>query len=141
MPASSAPPPGTFAELFVSSAATATGAAILGKDNRLAVSGRRFSRGEEIVLTVREGAFLSQVVRADENGRFSTIIQIPEDLPYGPFTIEAAREGKAGSPPFAAFAKAYGDDELAEREMQEKSGAEEKGEHEREPKSEPEPRR
>jgi hypothetical protein len=133
-PAPSAPTPGTFVELLVSSAASATGIAILGEDNRLAVSGRGFSKGEEVVLTIREGAFLKQAVRADENGRFSTIVQIPEDLPYGPFTIEAARKGKAGSPPFAAFAKSYADDELLEREMREKAGEEEKDEHEREQK-------
>ena len=100
---------------------------MLGEDHRLAVSGRGFSKGEEIVLTIREGPFLNEVVRADESGRFSTSIQMSDDLPYGPFTIEAAREGKAGPPPFAAFAKAYGDDELLEREMRQKSGAEEKG--------------
>ena len=115
--APSTPAPGTFAELFVSSSAPATGIAILGQDNRLAVSGRGFSTGEEIVLTIREGAFLNQTVRADTNGRFSTIIRISEDLPYGRFTIEAARKGQVGPSPFAAFAKGYADDELAEREQ------------------------
>jgi hypothetical protein len=127
-PAPSTPEPGTFAELFVSSSATATGTAILGKDDGLAVSGRGFSKGEEMVLTIREGAFLNQVVRADENGRFSTVIQVPDDLPYGPFTIEATRENKAGPPPFAVFAKAYADNELEEREMREMREKAESGE-------------
>ena len=93
------------------------------------MSGRGFSKGEEIVLTIREGPFL--VNRSGTRPRewpLFDCIQVPDDLPYGPFTIEAAREGKAGPPPFAAFAKAYADDELEEREMREKSDAEEKGE-------------
>ena len=124
-PALHAPAPGTFAELFVSSSAPATGTAILGKDNRLAVSGRGFSNGEEIVLTIREGAFLKQAVRADQNGRFSTIIVVPADLPYGRFTIEAAREGKPGPPPFAVFAKSYADESSAERKGHKKDGEKE----------------
>jgi hypothetical protein len=127
-PALGVPEPGTTAELLVSSEVPATGVAILGEDNRLAVSGRGFAKDEDIVLTIREGAFLKRPVRTDENGRFSTIVQMPADLPYGPFTIEATREGKGGSPPFASFTKAYVDDELAERKMREK---EEKGGHER----------
>lgn len=123
------PEPGTFAEVFVSSSAAATGGAILDEDNRLLVSGRGFDKGENIALKIREGEFLKQNVSADENGRFSTIVQIPEDLPYGSFTIEAAREGKAGPQPFASFAKAYSDNELLERAKREKNGSEDENEH------------
>ena len=58
-----------------------------------------------------------KVPRLAGTRRFSTMVQIPEDLPYGSFTIEAAREGKVGPPPFASFAKAYSDDELLERKI------------------------
>ena len=51
------------------------------------------------MLRIREGEFLKQNLNADENGRFSTIVQFPEDLPYGSFTIEAVREGKGAPSP------------------------------------------
>jgi hypothetical protein len=139
-PALAAPQPGTVAELFVSSSASPTGVAMLGEDNRLVLSGRGFSKDEEIVLRIREGDFLKQDVRADENGRFSTMVQVPDDLPYGFFTIEAAREEKTGPPPVGSFAKGYSDDELAEHQMRERDGGEETPEPEREQKNESEPR-
>jgi hypothetical protein len=125
-----APAPGDYAELFLASSGVPGGTTILGEDNRLAVSGRGFSKGEQIMLTIREGAFLKQAVNADKDGRFSVVVRLPEDLPYGPFTIEAEREGKAGPQPFAVFAKAYTDDEVAGRGAHEKDGAEEKGQTE-----------
>jgi hypothetical protein len=118
-PAPSTRPPGTFAELLITSSAQATGTAILGEDNHLAVSGRGFSRNEKIVLIIGESASLRQAARADENGRFATIMQLPADLPFGYFRIEAKREAKGESSPFATFAKAYSDDELLERERRE----------------------
>ena len=132
-PAPATPEPGTMAELLVSSTAPSTGEAMLGADNRLAISGRGFSKDEKVVLTIREGAFLDEPVHADATGRFSTIVLIPADLPYGPFTIEATRQGKAGPPPIGAFAKGYADDELEEREIREKEGAGEKGERDGDP--------
>jgi hypothetical protein len=54
--------------------------------------------------------FLTQTVRADGNGRFATVLRLPDDLPHGGFTIEAARQGKNGPTVFAQFAKAYADD-------------------------------
>jgi hypothetical protein len=137
-PGPATPEPGSVAELLVS--APATGAATMGDDNTLAVSGRGFDKNEAIVLTIREGTFLKQAERADENGSFSTIVRMPDDLPYGLFTIEAAREGKSGPPPFVGFVKGYTDDELAERAMRAKTGADHEGEAEDEQESGPEPR-
>jgi hypothetical protein len=124
-PASPAPAPASFAELFVSSSAPATGAAILGEDNRLAVSGRGFAPGEQVVLTIREGALLKKPARADSQGRFALVVAMPEDFPHGQFTMQAVRTGKAGAPPAAAFIKGYADDEGAERELREQEGEDE----------------
>ena len=137
-PGPATPEPGSVAELLVS--APATGAATMGDDNTLAVSGRGFDKNEAIVLTIREGTFPKQAEHADENGHFSTIVRMPDDLPYGLFTIEAAREGKSGPPPFVDFVKGYTDDELAERAMRAKTGADHKGEAEDEQESGPKPR-
>jgi hypothetical protein len=104
------------------------------------VSGRGFAEREQIVLTIRDGAFLEQVERADKTGRFSTIVRMPDELPYGLFTIEATREGKSGPAPFADFVKGYTDYELAERAMPAKSGADHDGGRAGEQESEPAPR-
>ncbi|HET6619270.1 MAG TPA: hypothetical protein VFG64_04975 [Dongiaceae bacterium] len=120
-PSTPAPEPASFAELLVASAA-GTGTAVLGEDNRLAVSGRGFAPGEAVVLTVLDGALLKKAVRADKNGRFALVIAMPEDFPHGQFTIEAVRKGKPGISPFADFSKGYTDDDEEEREMREQDG-------------------
>ena len=104
------------------------------------MSGRGFGKDEKIVLTIRDGAFLEQAERADKTGRFSTIVRVPDELPYGLFTMQATREGKSGPSPFADFVKGYTDDELAERAMRAKSGADDEGERDDRQQGEPEPR-
>jgi hypothetical protein len=54
--------------------------------------------------------------------------------------IEATCEGKVGPAPFADFVKGYTDDELAERAMRGKSGADQEGERDDGQEGEPEPR-
>lgn len=116
-PAAATPTPASYAELFISSTAPATGTAVVGEDNRLAVSGRGFTPGEDIVLTVRDGGLLKQPARVDKNGRFSLVIALSEDFPHGQFTMQAERKGEAGTSPSADFSKGYTDDEEEEREL------------------------
>ncbi|HEX6121271.1 MAG TPA: hypothetical protein VFZ03_17625 [Dongiaceae bacterium] len=126
-PATPAPEPASFAELLVASEA-GTGTAVLGEDNRLAVTGRGFAPGETVVLTVLDGTLLKKAVRADKGGRFALVIAMPEDFPHGQFTLEAVRKGKAGISPSADFSKGYTDDEEEERALREQEGESESGE-------------
>ena len=113
-----APAPGANAEIFVASSGLAGGTTILGDDNALVISGRGFGAGENLLLTLREGAFVKQSVRADAKGRFVTRLRVPETLPYGSFTVEATRADKAAPVVSVSFSKGYGEsaDEEAPRE-------------------------
>jgi hypothetical protein len=106
------------AKLLVSTAYPSSGVAALGPDNRLEVWGRGFPPGQEVTLRIREEAALvflekklpESKVAAGKDGVFSTSVQVPEDLPYGLFTIEAVvgPEGKVLAA--AEFIKSYADE-------------------------------
>ena len=107
-----------IAKLLVSSAYPSSGVAALGPDNRLEVWGRGFPPGQEVTLRIREVAALvfrekklpEPKVAAAKDGIFSTVVQVPEDLPYALYTIEAvgAPEGRVLAA--AEFIKSYSDE-------------------------------
>ncbi len=106
------------AKLLVASAYPSSGVAALGPDNRLEVWGRGFPPGQEVTLRIREIAALvfrekklpEPKVAAGKDGVFSTVVQVPEDLPHGLYTIEAVAgpEGKVLAS--AEFVKSYSDE-------------------------------
>jgi len=106
------------AKLLVSSAYPSSGVAALGPDSVLEVWGRGFPPGREVTLRIREEAtprpremkLPEPKVAAGKDGVFSTSLKVPEDLPYGMFTIEAfaGPEGKVLAA--AEFIKSYSDE-------------------------------
>ena len=110
----------SVAKLFVWTAYPASGVAGVGPDNLLQVAGRGFPAGKEVTLVVRERETYKQTAKVDKDGTFSTSMRLPEDLPYGKYSIEAiGPEGKVLS--VAEFVKSFVDDERLERESREKS--------------------
>ncbi len=105
-------------KLFVSSRYPSSGAAALGPDNVLEIWGRGFPPGQDVVMRVREEATPSSretklpelKVAAGKDGLFSTRWRLPDDLPYGLFTIEAVGgpEGKVLAS--GEFIKSYSDE-------------------------------
>jgi hypothetical protein len=104
------------AKLFVTTAYPSSGIAGVGPDHVLEVSGRNFPVGEEVTLLVRQGERLKQSVRAGKDGTFSTSVRVPEDLPYGTFTIEAIGGPEAKILAVADFFKSYAADEHPARD-------------------------
>jgi len=119
------PPPPTprgeaypgVAKLFVSTKYPSSGVAGLGPDNVLEIAGRGFPAGETIVMRIRETTVPEQGLKvpeqkaaASKDGTFSISWKVPEDLPYGTFTIEAVSgpEGKVLA--VAQFIKSYADE-------------------------------
>ena len=85
----------SVAKLFVWTAYPASGVAGVGPDNVLQVAGRGFPAGKDVTLVVRERETYKQTAKIDKDGTFSTSVRLPEDLPYGKYTIEAiGPEGK-----------------------------------------------
>ena len=56
---------------------------------RLAITGRGFAPGQDVMLRSRELETLQTPVRVDEKGQFATTLPFPESLPFGTFTLEA----------------------------------------------------
>jgi hypothetical protein len=102
------------AKLFLSTDESHNGAASLGPDNDLIISGRGFPPGSQIVLRVIEGTFLDRVVSSDQEGHFTVKVQLPPELPYGGFTVEAASSDRSARYSTAQFTKAYSDEEPEE---------------------------
>ena len=99
-----------LAKLFVTSSVPSSGIAGLGPDNVLQVSGRGFPAGEEVTLRIRGSEALKWTVRVGKDGVFSTSVQLPEDLPHGTFTLEAALGPEARVLAAAEFVKSYSDE-------------------------------
>jgi len=102
------------AKLFVATKYPSSGVAGLGPDDVLEVSGRGFPAGQEVTLRIHESESLKWSVRADKDGVFSTSVRLPEDLPYGTYTLEVivGPEGKALA--VAEFVKSYADEKRRE---------------------------
>jgi hypothetical protein len=106
------------AKLLVSSRYPSSGVAALGPDNVLEVWGRGFPPGQEVALRVREEATprsremkLPELkVAAGKDGIFSTRLRLPDDLPYGLFTIEAVAGPEGKILATAEFIKSYADE-------------------------------
>jgi hypothetical protein len=105
-----------LAKLLVSTAYPSSGVVGLGPDNRLEVSGRGFPAGQEVTLRIRESESLKGSARVGKDGVFSTSVQIPEDLPYGTFTIEAVVGPEAKILTAADFVKSYSDEPQPRRD-------------------------
>jgi len=109
-----APPRGiadpTVPKLLVSASVPPSGATALGADNVLTVSGRSFPPGAEITLRIASANVSPQQVRVDTRGQFSTTVRLPENLPFGMHTIEAAATAAdRGILTSGEFVKAYSD--------------------------------
>lgn len=81
---------------------------------RLAIAGRGFAPGQDIILRSREFERLQTRVRADAMGQFSTTLPLPASFPHGTFTLEA--HGAAGKLTASEFDKPYSDAALEERD-------------------------
>ena len=113
------PDPGV-AKLFLTTPYPSSGVAGVGPDNVLQVAGRGFPPGKDVTLVIRGNDAYKQAVTVEKDGTFSTSVRLPEDLPYGKYTLEAiGPEGKVLS--VAEFAKSFVDDERLERESREQS--------------------
>jgi len=80
----------------------------------LAIAGRGFTPGQDVILRCREFERLQARVRADPRGQFATTLALPSSFPYGTFTLEA--HGAAGKLTASEFDKSYSDEELDERD-------------------------
>lgn len=98
------------AKLFMSTAYPSSGIAGLGPDNLLEVSGRGFPPGQEVILRIREMKLPEKRVAVGKDGVLSTSWRLPEDLPYGTFTIEAVAAPEAKILAVADFGKSYSDE-------------------------------
>ena len=106
------------AKLFVSSRYPSSGAAALGPDNVLEIWGRGFPPGQDVVMRVREEEAPSSretklpelKVAAGKDGLFSTRWRLPDDLPYGLFTIEAVGGAEGQVLASGEFIKSYSDE-------------------------------
>jgi len=72
---------------------------------RLAIAGRGFAPGQDIILRCREFERLQTRVRADTKGQFSTTLPLPDSFPHGTFMFEA--HGAAGKLTASEFDKPY----------------------------------
>jgi hypothetical protein len=81
---------------------------------RLAIAGRGFTPGQDIILRCREFEQLQTRVRADGQGQFTTTLALPESFPHGTFTLEA--DSAAGKLTASEFHKPFSDEELDERD-------------------------
>jgi hypothetical protein len=82
--------------------------------DRLAIAGRGFAPGQDLLLRCREVERLQAHVRANAKGQFALTLPLPESFPHGSFTLEA--RGAAGTLTAGIFDKGYSDEELEERE-------------------------
>ena len=104
-----------LAKLLVSSAHPSSGVAGLGSDDMLRVYGRGFPPGQEVILRIREMKLPEKSVAVGKDGVFSTSWRLPEDLPYGTFTIKAVAAPEAKILAVADFVKSYSDEERERR--------------------------
>lgn len=104
-------------KLFLATSAPSSGIVAVGPDNLLRVSGRSFPAGQEVQLIVRGSELPKQVLRVDKSGQFSTTVKLPEDLPYGSFTIEAVLGSTDEILTAANFVKSYSDEGKKERDQ------------------------
>jgi hypothetical protein len=81
---------------------------------RLAIAGRGFVPGQEIILRCREFEGLQTPVRVDAKGQFAAVLRLPESFPFGTFTLEA--RGAAGQLTTSEFHKPFSDEELDKRD-------------------------
>lgn len=102
-------------KLFLTGSVSGSGVAVVGTDNRLHISGRGFPAGATVVLSSPDAALLRQSVPANREGQFALSTKIPNDLPFGAYTIEASPTGGGGRPLSATFVKAL-IDEAADEE-------------------------
>ena len=100
------------AKLFLSD--SRNGAASLGPDTDLIIAGRGFPPGSQIVLRTLEGKFIDEVVTTNQAGQFTVKLQLPPDLPFGAFTVEAASTDRSVHYASAQFTKAFSDEGLEE---------------------------
>lgn len=99
-------------KLFLTGSVSGSGIAVVGTDNLLNISGRGFPAGGDVVLTSPDGAFQKQSASIDKSGQFALSIRLPEDLPFGAYTIEASPAAGDAPPISAGFVKALIDEEV-----------------------------
>lgn len=97
-------------KLFLTGSVPAAGVAVIASDNFLNIAGRGFPARKTITLRSRGGDFLMEATRTDNSGQFSKSIRLPNDLPFGDYTIEASGDGLA-RPVSGTFVKALTDEE------------------------------
>jgi hypothetical protein len=81
---------------------------------KLAIVGRGFAPGQDVMLRCREFERLQTRVRADAKGQLAATLSLPESFPHGTFTVEA--HGAAGKLTVSEFHKPYSDEELDKRD-------------------------
>ena len=97
-------------KLFVSASVASGGVTTIGDEGSLTVSGRSFPPGAEITLRITGMTSVAQEVRVGTNGQFSTTVRLPQNLPFGRYTIEAAATAaERGILTSTDFVKAYSD--------------------------------
>lgn len=84
------------------------------QSERLAVAGRGFAPGQDVILRCREFESLQTRVRADASGQFATTLPLPQSFPHGTFTLEA--HGVAVKLTAIEFDKPFSDEDLYERD-------------------------
>lgn len=102
-------------KLFLTGSVSGSGVAVVGTDNRLHISGRGFPPGASVALSSPDAALLRQSVSTDREGRFALSTKIPDDLPFGAYTIEASPLDGGAPPPSAIFVKALIDEAADEK--------------------------
>ena len=86
------------------------------ESDRLAIAGRGFAPGQEVILRCREFERLQTRVSADAKGQFVKTITVPDSFPHGTFTLEA--HGAAGRLTATEFDKGFSDEDLDERDRE-----------------------
>ncbi len=84
--------------------------------DRLAIAGRGFAPGQDVILRCREFERLQTRVSADAKGQFVKTIKLPDSFPHGTFTLEA--HGVAGRLTASEFDKGFSDEDLDERDRE-----------------------
>jgi hypothetical protein len=84
--------------------------------DRLAIAGRGFAPGQDVMLRCREFERLQARVSPDTKGQFVKTIKLPDSFPHGTFTLEAY--GAAGRLTSGEFDKAFSDEDLDERDRE-----------------------
>lgn len=103
-------------KLFLTGSVPAAGVGVVASDNFLNLSARGLPPGKTVTLISPDGGFLKETVNADRTGRFSRSIRLPNDLPFGAYTVELSAD-EMRTPITATFVKALTDeDEDRERE-------------------------